>query len=331
MENKAQDTTISQAIREYLEEFETARAAETVRAYRNALHRFCDFLRHEGIDPDVESPRLVQEQHPRQFLVYLKQEGLADSSRRLYLAGLKSFLEYLTWEGLAHINMRKAMRYANKLTPKTGYRLPRFPKDDIEKVIGYAQSMHEQPADDQRQRLIDLRDRAFILTLADTGLRVHEACKLRRGDMDWNAARAVVIGKGDKQAIVRFSRRAVQALKDYLAARREVDAKSGKQLSALPLFLSHNNAGEKKALPISTKTGRAIVKRVVRACLGADYDGEITPHTFRHYFVTSILLVTGDIYQAQKLARHSNISTTEQYGHLADQELDATYRHVFDR
>ena len=222
------------------------------------------------------------------------------------------------------------MRRAKKLAPKTGHRLPQFPKDDIETVIDYAQSMGTPAVDDPRQQLINLRDRAFILTLADTGLRVHEACKLRRGDMDWAEVRAVIIGKGDKEAIVRFSDRAIEAIRRYLDARKTIDGKSGKQLTALPIFMSHNNAGEKYARAISTKTGRAIVKRVVGECLGADYEGTITPHSFRHYFVTSILLVTGDIYQAQKLARHSNISTTEQYGHLADEELDATYRLVFE-
>jgi integrase/recombinase XerC len=29
---------------------------------------------------------------------------------------------------------------------------------------------------------------------------VHEACKMRRGDLDWNEGKAMLIGKGDKQA-----------------------------------------------------------------------------------------------------------------------------------
>ncbi len=71
---------------------------------------------------------------------------------------------------------------------------------------------------------------------ADTGLRVHEACGLRRGDLDWNEGRAVIIGKGNKQAVVRFSRRSITALRDYLAARASLDGASGRQVSALPLF-----------------------------------------------------------------------------------------------
>jgi len=68
----------------------------------------------------------------------------------------------------------------------------------------------------EKERLRALRDRAFIITLADTGLRVHEICELRRGDVDWNAGRAIIIGKGNKEAVIRFSARSMRALKDYL-------------------------------------------------------------------------------------------------------------------
>jgi site-specific recombinase XerD len=60
------------------------------------------------------------------------------------------------------------------------------------------------------EKLRYLRDRAFLITLADTGLRVHEACGLRRGDIDWNEGKALVIGKGNRQAVVRFSNRSMQ-------------------------------------------------------------------------------------------------------------------------
>ena len=83
--------------------------------------------------------------------------------------------------------------------------------------------------------------------------------------------------------------------------------------------------------PISTETGRHIIKRRVREALGTA-PVHITPHTFRHYFVTTILRATGgDIHTAQKLARHSSISVTERYAHLSDEELDRTYHEVFNQ
>ena len=108
-------------------------------------------------------------------------------------------------------------------------------------------------------------------------MRVHEACKLRRGDVDMNEGQALVIGKGDKQAIVRFSERSLKALKDYLGVRAILDGNSGKQLASLPLFARHDKGAGKKIKSITTQTGRNIVHERVVQALGEDAGGRITP------------------------------------------------------
>ncbi len=178
--------------------------------------------------------------------------------------------------------------------------------------------------------LINLRDRAFLFILADTGLRVHEACALRRGDVDWNEGRALIIGKGNQQAVVRFSRRSLGTLKDYLSARAGLDGSTGRTLASLPLFARHDRGAGKKIKPITTTTGRNIVTRRVCEALGDDAAGSITPHSFRHYFVTVVLRASGNLKLAQELARHKSISVTQRYAHLSDDELDKGYYDVFE-
>jgi integrase/recombinase XerC len=183
----------------------------------------------------------------------------------------------------------------------------------------------------ERERFILLRDRAFLITLADTGLRVHEACGLRRGDVDWQEGRAVIIGKGDQEAVVRFSRRTLGTLKDYINARAGLDGASGRPLTSLPLFARHDDRAGDKVLPISTTTGRNIVKQRVREALGDQAIGSITPHSFRHYFVTTVLRGSGgNLKLAQELARHKDTSTTQLYAHLSNDELDRGYFEIFD-
>ena len=109
---------------------------------------------------------------------------------------------------------------------RQGVHLPNFDRQVVEKVISYCGTLG--------RNLIALRDRAFILTLVDTGLRISEACSLQRGDIDWNEGRTLIIGKGNKQDVVRFSDRSMKALKDYLAARALLDGESGKPLTSLP-------------------------------------------------------------------------------------------------
>ena len=175
-----------------------------------------------------------------------------------------------------------------------------------------------------------MRDKAFLLTLADTGLRVHEACALRRGDIDWNEGKALVIGKGNRQTVVRFSKRSQRALRAYLRERSTIDGRSGRQLGSLPLFARHDKGAGKKVKPITTTTGRNIVTERVREILGEDAVGTITPHSFRHYFVTRVLAVTGNLKLAQNLARHKNIAVTQRYAHLSNDELDKGYWEVFE-
>ena len=179
-----------------------------------------------------------------------------------------------------------------------------------------------EPSENDSERLRLLRDRAFLLTLADTGLRVHEACALRRGDIDWDEGRAIIIGKGNQQALVRFSSRSIGSIQDYIKTRSELDGRTGRALSSLPVFARHDKGAGKKVKPITTTTGRNIVAQRVRECLGEDAAGTITPHSFRHYFVTTVLLGSGgNLKMAQELARHKNISVTQRYAHLADHEL----------
>jgi integrase len=184
---------------------------------------------------------------------------------------------------------------------------------------------------DESARLRNYRDRAFLLTLADTGLRVHEACNLRRGDIDWNEGRAIIIGKGNQQAVVRFSTRALSALRDYINLRAQLDGASGRPLTSLPLFARHDRGAGKKIKPITTTTGRNIVNQHARNALGEEAASEITPHSFRHYFVTTVLRGSGgNLKLAQELARHKNIAVTQRYAHLSDDELDRGYWEIFE-
>ena len=82
---------------------------------------------------------------------------------------------------------------------------------------------------------------------------------------------------------------------------------------------------------ISTTTGRNIVSQRAKEALGAEAVGSITPHSFRHYFVTTVLRASGgNLKLAQELARHKHIQVTQRYAHLSDDELDKGYFEVFE-
>jgi integrase len=141
----------------------------------------------------------------------------------------------------------------------------------------------------------------------------------------------VITGKGDRQAVVRFSLRAMRAIKDYLDLRQSLDGGSGRPLTSLPLYARHDRGAGKKVKPITTTTGRNIVNQRVQETLGEQAVGTITPHSFRHYFVTTVLRGSGgNLKLAQELARHKNIQVTQRYAHLSDDELDRGYWDIFE-
>ncbi len=330
MENPSQShLNIEQAIQAYLELVTLSRSPNTARSYRNALRLFSQVLLDNNLSPTQNEINHLTEEAIAWFAMALKE--FSPATEQLYLTAAKGFYEYLAAEGLASINLPRLRLLLRQRARRAGVRLPQFPRDEIENIIKYAINIVYQTVPEGNEGLRNLRDVAFLLTLADTGLRVHEACALRRGDIDWNEGRAVIIGKGDRQAVVRFSSRALAALRHYLAARSALDGASGKPLASLPLFARHDKGAGKKVKPITTTTGRNIIAYWVRQALGDKAVGSITPHSFRHYFVTTVLLGSGgNLKLAQELARHRNILVTQRYAHLSDEELDQGYWQIFE-
>ena len=322
--------SIAAASARYLDSVSLARSANTARTYRNGMTVFLSVLRDHKLDPDSQPVTALPEDAIVWLAVGLKDN--APTTERLYLTAANGFYEFLSAENLALVNLARVKLLIRQRARRPGQRLPQFPKDAIDQLLEKVEELSKQSANPEkyREHLRNLRDRAFLVTLADTGLRVHEACNLRRGDLDWNEGRAIIIGKGDRQAVVRFSRRAQLALRDYLAARAQFDGASGRPMTALPLFARHDKGAGNKVKPITTATGRNIVNERVREFLGAESTGRITPHSFRHYFVTRVLQNSGNLKLAQELARHRNIAVTQRYAHLSDNELDQGYWEVFE-
>lgn len=319
---------ISECVENYLSSLKLSRSANTYRTYHNAMNLFKDVLLAHDLNSENTEVSKLSEDAVVWMAAALKEYSSA--SEQVYITATVGLYEFIAGENLAPVNLPRVRLLVKQRTRIPGVRLPQFPKIDIEKVIDYAEGLTIKTTESQEERLINLRDRAFLICLADTGMRVHEACNLRRGDIDWFEGRAIIIGKGNKEAVLRFSKRSIKALKDYLQTRAELDGVGGKALASLPVFARHDKAAGKKIKAVSTTTGRAIVNQRVRECLGEEAVGTITPHSFRHYFVTTILGNTGNLKLAQVLARHTNIAVTQRYSHLADDELDKKYSEIFD-
>lgn len=322
--------TLKDAADHYLHLVEDSRSPNTHRTYMQAVRKFLATLKKKNIHADKVLPAEATTEWLAWFVAALK--PLAPATESLFLTAVVGFYEFLAAEENAPLNMMAIRSMLKRRQRKTTPRLPQFPRTEIEQVISYVNSMSGAASADDKEHLRRLRNRAFILTLSDTGLRISEACRLTRGNIDWAEGRAIVTIKGGRESVVRFSERALNAIKAYLAARADLDGASGRALASLPIFARHDDGAGKKVLRLNTLGARAIVNKAVVGALGQAARGSITPHSFRHYFVTIVLRASGgNLKLAQELARHKNIAITQRYAHLSDDDLDRDYHNIFNR
>ncbi len=203
--------TILQAMQDYLDTVKLARSENTLLAYETAIDNLSITLKDNNIDIEKDSVERINEEIISWFAQDLK--PYAATTEQLYITAAKGFLEYLVAEELSEVNLSKVKLLIRQRTRKPGKRLPQFPAQSIGRILEVMESKVIGPNEDNNEQLREMRDKAFLITLGDTGLRVHEACNLKRGDIDWNEGKALIIGKGNRQAVVRFSRRSQKALK----------------------------------------------------------------------------------------------------------------------
>lgn len=298
----------SEALTRYLDSLDNHRAERTIDTYRQSIEKFIALV------GDVELTRAS-------YALFLdKIKALNKSSQSIYRTAVLGMFAFVA-DNDNQLDYAGILRDNRRLRERVGRSVISIDLDPINRVIAYCESLVVY-ADD----VIAMRDRALILTLADTGLRISEACNLTRGSLNWREGRALVSGKGNVTDIVRFSERSIKAMQEYFVTRK--DGASGKPLSSLPIFARHDDGAGKTIQPITTSGAwHAIKERIKEA--GVD-PKTIRVHDFRHYFVTLIVIQTGNIKLAQELARHKNISVTQWYAHM-DGVADRVYDDVFNQ
>ena len=305
-------------IAEYLDVVSKTRSQKTHKTYAHALKTFAEIVNSAPLTTDT-------------FIKFLlKIVDANPSTQALYRSAVMGL--YIFSSKYGRVEIAELIAAKRQYSKRLGSRLPNFDREAIEKMISFCNSLSGD--------LMALRDRAFVLTLADTGLRISEACSLRRGDIDWNEGRTLIIGKGNKQAVVRFSDRSMKALKDYLAARASLDGESGKLLTSLPLFARHDRGVGRKIKPVKSGGMWHAIKERAKELkqkmkdAGSDLTHDPTNvriHDFRHYFVTLFYLGSRNLKATQVAARHEDSKTTGRYAHVEDDVVDKIYDEVINR
>jgi site-specific recombinase XerD len=155
------------------------------------------------------------------------------------------------------------------------------------------------------------RNRALIGLLADSGLRISEALRLRIEEVNFSTRTlAVRGGKGQKDGTGFFGAETAALLRSWLQIRQDANPEDY-------LFT------EMQGRPLSRSTACHILHRLsVRAGLPR----KIGPHALRHYAATSILRQTGDLELVRQVLRHETLGMALKYAHIARPEISRKFR-----
>ncbi|HYV33495.1 MAG TPA: tyrosine-type recombinase/integrase, partial [Candidatus Limnocylindria bacterium] len=317
--NKKIDSPLYRYINEFLEYCEIGKnqSQNTISAYYRYLNKFLRFALSVGID----DPKKIDLQTVNKYRLYLnrltdnKGNQLKLITQNYHLIALRAFLKYLIKQDVKTLSPEKI-------------ELPKNPQRQVEFLE--ADELHRlfEAVKQEKEEIARLRDISILQTLFSTGLRVSEAASLRRDNINLERREFTVRGKGSKLRLVFLSDDAAEAIKKYLAKRKD---------NSQALFVGHSTIGQsiekqiesqgkKKARndddrKISGLTPRQIQRIIKKYCRLAGIVKKVTPHTLRHSFATDLLQNGADIRSVQTLLGHSSITTTQIYTHVTNQGL----------
>ena len=269
-------------------------SAQTLRTYRAALEEFKTFCQVRKItDQNAFTPANL-----RTFLANVQLKNPARNTVLHKIATLRSFAAYLLRQGYLDKNPFKLLP-----SPKKEKLLPKFlsiPETD-RLLETTSQSKH-----------FALRDRALFELMYSSGLRRSEVTNLKIRDIDFFNGLVKVFGKGRKERLVPVTQTALQALKDYLATRKNPQREEA-------LFLNKNGK------PLS---GDGLAYLFKNTAIASHLARRVTPHSLRHSFATHLLSNGCDLRSLQEMLGHKSLSTTQVYTHVSLEQLKNVYNHA---
>jgi integrase/recombinase XerD len=285
---------------------EKGASGNTVAAYRNDLQQFDTYL--IGISGNGRPRNWEQLQRDLiiDYLATLKRRNYAEATVARKVAAIKSFFQYLQAEGIIRGNPAERLE-----SPRVGRTLPKaLSVTEVDELL-------EQPL--KRNTPEAKRDRAMLELLYATGLRVSELVSLNVDDVNLSAPLVRCMGKGSKERTIPIHEQAAAAVVEYLNEGRAALVKSRPETA---LFV--NRRGER----LTRQGFWLILKQYAKE---ANIASPVTPHTLRHSFATHMLRGGMNLRHVQELLGHANISTTQVYTQVANDQVRQVYEKAHPR
>src|SRR5680860_12625 len=293
---------------EYLE-IERGRSLKTVENYDRYLNKFFNYSK-------IKEPADINDDSLREFRLWLNRQPVGSgknigtykkNTQNYHLIALRTFLKYLAKRNVKSLASEKI-------------ELAKTPARDLDLVTSQELARLLAGPDSKDEK--SLRDKAILELFFSTGLRVSELCSLNIDDIDMSRGEFPVRGKGEKIRVVFISDTAKQAVKEYLASRKDM---------AEVLFINVAKNSNQNKTDSPRLTPRSVERIVKHYAVKAGISRKLTPHTLRHLFATDLLQNGADIRSVQMMLGHSSISTTQIYTHMTDRQLQEIHKNFHDK
>ncbi len=242
----------------------------TTRNYLNTIQRYLLFIK--GGSPT--------EDKAEEFLNSMSGDDVSPRSLNRHLSALKSFFKII----MKHELILEGFRFEKTLPTWLDL-------NEQNQLIAGCETLYEK---------------AVIMTLLGSGLRVSEAAGLTVGRIDAERNQLKVMGKGGKERIVPVQPLVIEVIRDYLSSRR---------FSSRVVF------------PRGTKSIQRVVKEVAKR---AGISKKVTPHTLRHSYGSLWIRKGGALIALRDMMGHTNIATTDIYTHTTVDEIQKDMPKILD-
>jgi integrase/recombinase XerD len=285
----------------------------TLAAYGRDLRQLATFLphdsRHPAGGPEVSA---ITPDQLEEFLARLSRQKQSARSISRKTSSIRQFFKFACLELGLRTNPAEQLQL-----PKIGRALPKFLTEKETEALLAALNPGLDYRDAKLSTALQARDRAMLVLLYATGLRVSELLSLTTHSIDLEQEYLRVKGKGEKERIVPFATAAGDELRAWLKEPRATLHPAGDHL-----FLNHQGR------PLSRQSFWKILAELARK---AGIRKTVSPHVLRHSFATHLLQAGMNLRSLQMLLGHSDLSTTQIYAHVTPEHLKDAHKRYHPR
>ncbi|MCC0783566.1 tyrosine-type recombinase/integrase [Clostridioides sp. ES-S-0108-01] len=276
------------------------RDEKTIKAYRADVKEGIRYLFEKEDCTMEELDKILFTDIQEKWFVLLKEKGMKAATINRKRASFKAYCGFLKAKGKIENN---PVSYVKKLQDKVQSEKKILTKDEIIKLLKTVNSIY---VDDENYDTC--RNSLIINLLISTGMRIHEVEKMNMGDINFSNGDFEVVGKRKLKRNVSLNKQVLKLYVKFLYFRNQIEGKEDSKNSKNALFLSKNKTR------LTTRSIERIVKKVLKL---AELP-HVTPHSFKHNFVSIMCEEGVKLEDIGKFTGNRNIQTMyKHYMHQA--------------